>query len=397
MNQAAADICGNVANDQIDTIGDYGSDGANEEILSNNNTANAQITSKNITKLQSDYISDNRALWHTTVINNEYAAIGGLINAAAGIAGMANSASVGASSGAMQGAAGGPVAAGASGVASATTSLINSGINVAASGASTVIGIANSMDITSVASQLNTEKTQHAIDNMRDVNEIVRDLNRDNTEESNRSMRYATKKQNKANKETTKDIVDTNNANAERTQSTNNANAVRTQGTNNANAGRTQNTETNNADYLRDVIILNNKANLVQAQKDAKTAYKNERLRRPVKQTETSGDAYPDVWQRRGVRLNIRTQTESAIRQTGDAFLRFGYALHRIWDMTQGFNYMRYFTFWKAEDVWVNDGTGVANIATNTIADILLKGVTVWSDPTKIGLVSIYDNMRGGA
>ena len=60
--------------------------------------------------------------------------------------------------------------------------------------------------------------------------------------------------------------------------------------------------------------------------------------------------------------------------------------------MSQGFNYMKHFTFWKAEDIWINDGSGVANIATKTIGDILLKGVTVWKNPNEIGMVSIYDN-----
>ena len=35
----------------------------------------------------------------------------------------------------------------------------------------------------------------------------------------------------------------------------------------------------------------------------------------------------------------------------------------------------------------------IANAATNAIGGILLKGVTVWRDPTKIGTVGIYDNI----
>ena len=177
----------------------------------------------------------------------------------------------------------------------------------------------------------------------------------------------------------------------------NNTNATRTQNTNNANATRTQKTETNNAMYTRNANIAANKANLVQAQRDAEASYKASRLSRPVLQGNYSAtNDLQDIWQRRGIRLNIRTQTKAAIKQAGDGFLRFGYALHRVWDMKNGFNYMKYFTFWKAEDIWINDGSGVANIATNTISDILLKGVTVWKDPTKIGMVSIYENTKGG-
>ncbi len=185
----------------------------------------------------------------------------------------------------------------------------------------------------------------------------------------------------------------TNNADAGRTKATDDANAAATQATNNANAVRTQNTETNNADWNRDATVEAEKANLVQKQLEVENTYKNARLQRPTQQGEYAGDFTGDVYKRRGVRFNIRTQSKSAIAQTGDAMLRFGYAIHRIWDMSNGFHYGRHFTFWKAEDVWINDGAGVANDATNTIHDILMKGVTVWRNPNEIGSVSIYDNI----
>ena len=171
------------------------------------------------------------------------------------------------------------------------------------------------------------------------------------------------------------------------------ANAADLQATNNANAQRTNTTETNNADWTRDATVAAEKANLVQKQLEAENMYKNARLQRPAEYSKYEGDFMPDVYQRRGVRFNIRTQTKAAIAQTGDAFLRFGYALHRVWDMSRGFHYCKNFTFWKAEDIWINDGSGVANVATNVIGNILLKGVTVWRDPAKIGTVGIYDNI----
>ena len=60
--------------------------------------------------------------------------------------------------------------------------------------------------------------------------------------------------------------------------------------------------------------------------------------------------------------------------------------------MSDGFHYCNEFTFWKAEDIWINDGSGVANVATNSIGNILMKGVTVWRNPDHIGTVGIYDN-----
>ena len=184
-----------------------------------------------------------------------------------------------------------------------------------------------------------------------------------------------------------------NNANESRNKTANDANAADTQATNNANAVRTQNTETANAGYNRNATIAAEKANLVQKQLEAENAYKNARLQAPHEQGNYSGDFAPDVYQRRGVRINIRTQAKSAIAQAGDAMLRFGYALHRVWDMSNGFHYGKEFTFWKAEDIWINDGSGTANAATDAIGNILMKGVTVWKNPEKIGTIGIYNNL----
>ena len=161
----------------------------------------------------------------------------------------------------------------------------------------------------------------------------------------------------------------------------------------NSNAAATQSTETNNADWNRDATVAASKSNLEQAQREAAAQYANNRLGKPILETAYSGDAYPDVFERRGVRMNIRTQSKAAIAQVGDAFLRYGYALHRIWDMKDGWHYGKHFTFWKAEDVWINEGSGLAGNSVNLIGEILMKGVTVWRNPDEIGKVNIYDNV----
>ena len=184
-----------------------------------------------------------------------------------------------------------------------------------------------------------------------------------------------------------------NNANENRNKTCEDSNAIDTQNTNNANATRTQNTETDNATYMRNANVVAEKANLVQKQREAEAIYKNSRMQSPIKYGDYSGDMSQDAYMRRGVRLNVRTQTESAIAQVGDAMLRFGYALHRVWDMSSGFHYGTHFTFWKAEDIWINDGSGVANAATNAIGQILMKGVTVWRNPSEIGTIGIYNNI----
>ena len=149
----------------------------------------------------------------------------------------------------------------------------------------------------------------------------------------------------------------------------------------------------NNADWTRKAHVVAEQHNLEQVQREVEAQYLNNRLGNPVLETDYSGDAYPDVFERRGIRMNIRTQTKSAIAQAGDAMSRYGYALHRVWDMANGFHYGKHFTFWKAEDIWINEGSGIAGNAVNVIGDILLKGVTIWRNPDEIGKVSIYDNI----
>ena len=152
----------------------------------------------------------------------------------------------------------------------------------------------------------------------------------------------------------------------------------------------------NNADWTRKANVVAAQNNIAQVQREVEAQYANSRLGNPVMETKYSGDAYPDVFERRGIRFNIRTQTKAAIAQAGDAMLRYGYALHRVWDMSDGFHYGNHFTFWKAEDIWINEGNGLAGNAVNVIGDIFLKGVTIWRDPDEIGKVSIYDNIGEG-
>ena len=54
---------------------------------------------------------------------------------------------------------------------------------------------------------------------------------------------------------------------------------------------------------------------------------------------------------------------------------------------------MRHFTYWKCSEVWCSGNGNALESAQGVIKDILIRGVTVWSKPEKIGRVSIYDNL----
>jgi hypothetical protein len=115
--------------------------------------------------------------------------------------------------------------------------------------------------------------------------------------------------------------------------------------------------------------------------------------RSPTPVCATSGDFGADYNQTRGVQVKVRRESDSAIAQAGDTFARYGYAFNRAWDVEgSGLKLMRNFTYWKCDDVWIDDVHASNNSAVNTIVGIFTNGVTVWGDADKIGKVSIYDN-----
>ena len=343
-----------------------------------NRLANLACSHYNGAKLSDDAVIDIQTSQTIVGLNNTAAAITTANNNACSVGATSVSAGAGMLSGLVSG---GPMQ-GLGAVFSGAGSIVGSGFNAQTATVNTAIAITTDSNVTAAVCNATAAKTNNAIQNI----DVV-------TLENNNAMVDCVDNTCDAMTNNTATNNASNAAQTANTVATNNTNAVNLQNTNNANAVRTQNTETANADYNRDATVAAEKANLVQKQLEAENMYKNARLQRPAEYSSYGGDYMPDVYQRRGVRLNIRTQTKAAISQAGDAFLRFGYALHRVWNMSQGFHYCKNFTFWKAEDIWINDGSGVANVATNIIGDILLKGVTVWRDPEKIGTVGIYDNI----
>ena len=83
----------------------------------------------------------------------------------------------------------------------------------------------------------------------------------------------------------------------------------------------------------------------------------------------------------------------SAIRQAGDYFARYGYALNQVWNVREsGLKIMEHFTYWKAGEIWLNVAVKGGDMVRDVFKRIFENGVTVWNDPTEIGLVNVYDN-----
>ena len=162
--------------------------------------------------------------------------------------------------------------------------------------------------------------------------------------------------------------------------------------TNNTNATNSANTSNSNADYQRNAQQLNNQGVMSLTQLTASRQYQGAMTQPQTQIGSFGGDATLDARQRRGVSIRVKTQRASDIAQTASQFARYGYNLNQVWDMRNGFNLMRNFTYWKASDVWVRDDVGTPNAVQLELQTILEQGVTVWSDPAKIGGVSVYDN-----
>ena len=190
----------------------------------------------------------------------------------------------------------------------------------------------------------------------------------------------------------TGNTANTNKNNATRTQTTTKTNASATNTTGNANADRTKSNSQANSGYSREAAILNAKNSLEQSRNSALASLADAGNSAPKNIGYASGDFSVDYYENRGLQIMIKTQNKSAIAMTGDTFARYGYMLNQVWDMSSGFNLMKNFTYWKASDVWIDDINASNTAAQNSINAILVGGTTVWSNPEKIGKVSLYDN-----
>lgn len=181
--------------------------------------------------------------------------------------------------------------------------------------------------------------------------------------------------------------------NAINTQTTSKSNAQDTYDTTIACAGRTQTNVKDNAGYTREVSELNAKELLENSANTSMAAINDARNSAPIECCPYSGNPQPDYMRTRGIQIKVKTQNESAIRQTGDIFARFGYALNQVWDVaSSGLKMMQHFTYWKATELWVDDSKSSNNNINNFIHKMFLNGVTVWNNPTEIGRINVYNN-----
>lgn len=189
-----------------------------------------------------------------------------------------------------------------------------------------------------------------------------------------------------------------NNANTMKTNATNLDNANTTNATNAANtsianADRTKNTTQNNSLYTRNAAVIAAQDILKNTQNNTKYNAYDARNNNPVQLCSTSGDSTADYMHNKGIQIKVRTQSKSAIKMTGDEFVRFGYALNQIWNVEEtGLCLMKHFTYWKTRDCWVYDKCETNDMVQTAISALFNRGVTVWNNPSEVGRVNPYGN-----
>lgn len=180
----------------------------------------------------------------------------------------------------------------------------------------------------------------------------------------------------------------TDNTNAtSRTNAANNAATMR------ANSDATRDTGNANAGHTREISVLNAKENLEAGHYAAQYALYDAKMRAPIQVTPERGNYVSQYAGNTGVQFKIKTMPNGDVRQIGDTFMRYGYALNQMWDLEKsGLCPMPHFCYWKAGDIWVDDRKSSNNLVQETMINIFMRGVTVWNNPDEIGKVSIYDN-----
>lgn len=355
------------------------------------NTLNQYTTDANIRRSTSSNIASNLGTVASAALQNGTT---GAIMGATGAAGIGAATIAGVTIPALAvGAIGGIAIGAAGGAITAATNTLNVGYSADAAQSITDAQVAANNGL-----RLEANADTLLIQGVHD--DVRRMVYRKNAETSVSQLQGANVAS-RANANDTKNTTKTNAANARTTARTN---ADNTRTTSRTNAGNDYDTSVTNADNTRDNIIANSGYTRQVAELNAKEILENGRYASmaavldarnsaPIECCSYTGNPAPDYMRTRGIQIKVKTQSDSAIRQSGAIFARYGYTLNQIWDVgTSGLKLMNHFTYWKAADIWVDDREASNNSVNTFIRNMFLNGVTVWNDPTEIGKVNVYTN-----
>lgn len=371
---------------------------------SNNNIAiitNNSITNNKNEQARLDTGDKNACSRATTKIENQTTTSTTHNSASANIV---YSASQGALSGASMGIALGPAGSAAGAVAMGIAGGALAAINANAAESNATIMVNANTDITDATVIMNNSIVGRSASTALKVTKASNDnstvQNRQNNEciAKQRDNNYNTATTNAANNYNTDTgnntrTYNTSVGNANRTYNTVVGNASRTCDTAISNAASTKNTSYNNALRTDNIAIINAKEILENTQDSVMYSMLAASKRNSIQLTQASGNAEMYSYGMNGIQFRLRTQSESAIKQTVAQFARFGYNLNQIWNVKDtGLNLMETFTYWKASDIWIDIRKAATFGIENALKNIFKNGVTVWKSPNLIGKVDIYAN-----
>ena len=382
-------------------------DNVDASILCNNaNTQSANRTSISITanknmQATNDTAEKNECSKSTTKIENETTAA---TTAASGFASIKTGAAQGAMTCASMGIALGPAGSAAGAVAMGIAGGALAAITAETNNSNASIITGANTAVTDATTNMNRTVTNRG--NL--IADTITKLTTANTTEQTNNNNLCAGKQADNNYNTTTtnaannyntDIgnnsrtYNTSVGNANRTYNTVVGNASRTCDTAISNAASTKNTSYSNALRTDDIAIINAKEILENTQDGVMYSMLAASKRNPIQLTQASGNAEMYSYGMNGIQFRLRTQSESAIKQTVAQFARFGYNLNQIWNVKDtGLNLMETFTYWKASDIWIDIRKAATFGIENALKNIFKNGVTVWKSPDLIGKVDIYAN-----
>ena len=92
-----------------------------------------------------------------------------------------------------------------------------------------------------------------------------------------------------------------------------------------------------------------------------------------------------------GVCVKFRRLSDAALHTIGEYWLRYGYYVQRFMTLPPGLMAMSNFTYWKVHELYLKSSTCPEEYRL-TIKGIFESGVTVWTDPDRIGVTDYADN-----
>lgn len=92
-----------------------------------------------------------------------------------------------------------------------------------------------------------------------------------------------------------------------------------------------------------------------------------------------------------GVMVRFRQIPPAAMQAIGEVWLRYGYYVQRFMRLPENLMAMSNFTYWKLHELYVRSSTCPEEYRL-TVKGIFESGVTVWTDPDKIGVTDYADN-----